>query len=165
MTQKDVKKTRNIGIVGHGGAGKTSLVEHWLFETGAMTRLGRIEDKNTVSDFLDEERERGNSISLSLVHVKHRDHLIQIIDTPGYADFIGEVVAAVPVVEAEDRGSPAWKAGLRPGDIILEVNGEAISNKDDTQLVLGTMPVGTVVTMVVDRAGEEKTITFTPEAK
>jgi elongation factor G len=100
MTQKDVKKTRNIGIVGHGGAGKTSLVEHWLFETGAMTRLGRIEDKNTVSDFLDEERERGNSISLSLVHVKHRDHLIQIIDTPGYADFIGEVVAAVPVVDS-----------------------------------------------------------------
>ena len=85
--------------------------------------------------------------------------------TPWIVQELGAAVNEGVVVEAEDRSSPAWKAGLRPGDIILEVNGEAISNKDDTQLVLGTMPVGTVVTMVVDRAGEEKTITFTPEAK
>jgi serine protease Do len=85
--------------------------------------------------------------------------------TPWLVQELGAAVKEGVVVEAEDRGSPAWKAGLRPGDIIVEVNGEAISNKDDTELVFGTMPVGTVVTMAVDRAGEEKTITFTPEAK
>ena len=91
---------RNIAVVGHQGAGKTTLVEALAFATGAVSRIGRVEDGNTVSDFDPEERSRGMSVNTSLVSLTHNDLRINLLDTPGYADFIGEVVAANAVADA-----------------------------------------------------------------
>ncbi len=91
---------RNVGVVGHQGAGKTTLVEALGFSTGLTTRLGRVEDRNTISDYDAEEQERGMSISTSLIAMEHDGVQINLLDTPGYADFVGEVVAAMSVVDA-----------------------------------------------------------------
>ena len=94
------EQIRNIAVVGHQGAGKTTLVEALAFATGAVSRIGRVEDGNTVSDFHPEERDRGMSINTSLVSLTRGELRINLLDTPGYADFIGEVVAAVAVADA-----------------------------------------------------------------
>ncbi len=91
---------RNVALVGHQGAGKTSLVEALLFNTGAINRLGRVEEKNTVSDFEEEEKERGLSLSTSLVPCEFNNHKVNILDTPGYTDFQGEVKNAISVADA-----------------------------------------------------------------
>ena len=91
---------RNVGVVGHQGAGKTTLVEALAFATGATTRLGRVEEGNTISDYDPEEQQRGMSISTSLVSLEHNGTQINLLDTPGYADFVGEVVAAMSAVDA-----------------------------------------------------------------
>jgi elongation factor G len=90
---------RNVALVGHGGAGKTSLAEALLHRAGAINRLGRVEDGTTVSDYDPEEQRRGISLSLSLAPFEWRDHKINLIDTPGYADFIGDVAAALRVAD------------------------------------------------------------------
>ncbi|MDP1809203.1 MAG: elongation factor G [Actinomycetota bacterium] len=94
------EKIRNIALVGHGGSGKTTLAEALLFAAGASTRLGRVDDGNTVSDYDPDEIKRKVSISTSLVSCEWQDHKINILDTPGYADFIGEVIAALRVANA-----------------------------------------------------------------
>ena len=91
MKEYTTDKIRNVAFVGHQGCGKTSLVEALLFNTGAINRMGRVEDKNTVSDWDDEERSRGMSINTSLVPIEFNDHKINILDTPGFTDFQGEV--------------------------------------------------------------------------
>jgi len=93
-------KLRNVAFVGHQDAGKTSLVEALLFNTGATTRLGRIEEKNTVSDYEEDERERSMSISTSLVPCEYNGYKINVLDTPGYTDFQGEVKNAISVADA-----------------------------------------------------------------
>ena len=100
MREYTTDKLRNVAIVGHQGSGKTTLVEALLFNTGAITRQGRIEDKNTVSDWDDEEKERGLSLSTSLVPVEFEDHKINVLDTPGYTDFQGEVKNAIRVADS-----------------------------------------------------------------
>ncbi|WP_027718333.1 elongation factor G [Desulfovirgula thermocuniculi] len=90
---------RNIGVVAHGGAGKTSLVEAMLFNTGALSRLGRVEDGTTVADYHPEEINRQVTIHTSLVPCEWKNYKLNILDTPGYADFIGEVRAVLRVVE------------------------------------------------------------------
>ncbi len=90
---------RNVAFISHGGAGKTSLAEAMLFNTGVTSRLGRVDDGNTVSDFLPEEIKRKISISSTLIPCEYRDFKINIIDTPGFADFLGEVRAAVRVAD------------------------------------------------------------------
>ena len=90
---------RNIVLLSHGGAGKTSLAESLLLATGAITRMGRIEDGNTASDYEAEEVKRGNSTQMSLIPCLWNDYKINFIDTPGYADFLGEVVAALRVAD------------------------------------------------------------------
>ncbi len=97
MTSFDTKKIKNVAIVGHAGSGKTSFVEAMLFEAGETTRRGTVEDKNTVSDHHALEQERGNSLFSTLMHVTWKDNKINIIDTPGYDDFIGEVVSSLRV--------------------------------------------------------------------
>jgi elongation factor G len=92
-------RIRNIGLFSHGGAGKTSLSEAMLFTTGAVTRLGRVEDGNTVSDWDPDEAKRGMSISTSVIPIEWSDHKLNILDTPGYADFVGDVKAAAVVVD------------------------------------------------------------------
>ncbi len=90
---------RNVAFVGHNGAGKTTLVEALLFATGALTRQGRVEDGTTVSDFEPEEVKNQMSLSLSLVPCAVGDVKLNLVDTPGYADFFGEVRAACSVVD------------------------------------------------------------------
>ena len=90
---------RNVGLFGHQGTGKTSLAEALVFLSGVTTRMGRIEDGNTVADFEPEEIKKALSVSLSLVPIEWQGHKVNIIDVPGYADFIGEAQAALRVVD------------------------------------------------------------------
>jgi elongation factor G len=90
---------RNVALVGHGGAGKTSLAEALLHRSGATNRLGRVEDGTTVCDFDPEEQRRGISLSLAVAPFEWRDHKINLIDAPGYADFMGDVAAALRVAD------------------------------------------------------------------
>ncbi len=90
---------RNVALVSHGGGGKTSLGEAFLFHTGAINRMGKVEEGNTVSDFEDEEIRRKLSLSTSLLPLEYKDHKINLLDTPGYTDFIGEVISALRVAD------------------------------------------------------------------
>jgi len=88
---------RNIALVSHSSAGKTMLAEAFLHVTGATTRLGKIEDGTTVADFEDEEIRRGISLSTAVIPIEYKDHKINFLDTPGYTDFIGEMISALRV--------------------------------------------------------------------
>ena len=85
------ENVRNVVLISHEGAGKTSLVEAALFDTGAIGRLGKVDEGTTVSDFEPDERERKISIGTAVVPVEWRECKINILDTPGYQDFIGEL--------------------------------------------------------------------------
>lgn len=91
---------RNIAVAGHQGSGKTSLVEAMLFDTGAIDRLGRVDDGSAKTDFDPEEQRRQISINLALAPVEWRDHKINLLDAPGYLDFLGEVGSAMRVADA-----------------------------------------------------------------
>jgi elongation factor G len=88
---------RNIALISHGGAGKTSLGEALLYFTKAINRMGKVEEGNTVSDFEEEEIRRTLSLSTAVLPVEYKDHKINILDTPGFADFLGEVISALRV--------------------------------------------------------------------
>ncbi|MCK4294752.1 MAG: elongation factor G [Planctomycetes bacterium] len=90
---------RNIVLLGHGGSGKTSLAEAILHKTGATNRLGSVDEGSTISDYYDEEKEHQHSIQSSILHAEHAGKLINIIDTPGYPDFIGPAIKAIPAAE------------------------------------------------------------------
>ncbi|MDE7211063.1 MAG: GTP-binding protein, partial [Lachnospiraceae bacterium] len=94
------EKIRNVAVLGHGGAGKTTLVEAMAYTTGIVTRQGRIEDGSTISDYDKEETKRQFSISTSLVPIVWEDTKINFLDTPGYFDFVGEVEEAVSACDA-----------------------------------------------------------------
>ena len=93
------EKIRNVALVGHTGAGKTTLAEALLFRAGTINRLGTVEAGNTVTDYDPEEQDRGFSLTLALAPFEWRGHKINLIDTPGYADFAGDVHAALRVVD------------------------------------------------------------------
>ena len=93
------KDIRNVVLLGHSGSGKTTFAETMLFESGAIKRRGSVEAKNTTSDYTSIEQDRGNSIFSTLMHVKWRGNKINIIDTPGFDDFIGEVVSSLKVAD------------------------------------------------------------------
>ncbi|HEX3325738.1 MAG TPA: elongation factor G [Actinomycetota bacterium] len=99
MKSYPTENIRNIVLVGHGGSGKTSLAEALLFRSGATTRMGKIQDGNTVCDFDEEEIRKGISISTALAPIEWDDHKINVLDTPGYADFVGEMRAAMRVAD------------------------------------------------------------------
>ncbi|MFI5045606.1 MAG: elongation factor G [Acidimicrobiia bacterium] len=90
---------RNVALVGHGGAGKTSLAEALLFTSGTIGRLGRVEDGGTVTDFDPEEARRGISVSMAMAPFVLEGTKVNVIDTPGYADFVGDVAAALRVAD------------------------------------------------------------------
>lgn len=92
-------KIRNVALVGHGGAGKTTLTEALLFCSGAINRMGRVEDGTTVSDFDPEEQRRHISVSMALAPFEVDGHKVNLVDTPGYADFVGDVAAALRAVD------------------------------------------------------------------
>ena len=91
---------RNVVLLGHGGSGKTSLAEAMVYVSGATSRMGKIADGNTISDFDKEEQKREFSISTSLVPIEWEKAKINILDTPGYFDFVGEVEEAVSAADA-----------------------------------------------------------------
>lgn len=92
-------KIRNLAVVGHRGCGKTTLVEAMLFATGAIKRRGSVEDKTATTDFEPEEREGGLSIHPALANCRHEGVKLNLIDTPGYAEFVGQVVPCLWVTE------------------------------------------------------------------
>ena len=100
MKQYTPDRIRNVGLFSHGGAGKTSLAEAILFDTKAITRLGRVEDGNTVCDFDPDEIKRHISVNAAIAPVEWRDSKINVVDAPGYADFLGDMKSALRVVDA-----------------------------------------------------------------
>lgn len=100
MASYTVEQLRNVALIGHGGAGKTSLAEAMLYVSGGTTRLGRVEDGTTVSDYDPEEIRRKISVNLSLIPCEWEGYRINVLDTPGYADFVGEVKCALAAVDA-----------------------------------------------------------------
>ena len=99
MKEYQAEQIRNIGLFSHGGAGKTSLAEAMLFQSGAITRLGRVEEGSTTTDYDPDEIKRRISVSTALAPCEWQGHKLNVLDTPGYADFIGEVVQAMRVVD------------------------------------------------------------------
>jgi elongation factor G len=100
VKQYATDRIRNVAVVGHGGTGKTSLVEALLFAAKAIDRLGRVEDGTTTTDFDPEEIRRRITVNAALAPLEWRDHKINLIDTPGYPDFIGEVAGALRASES-----------------------------------------------------------------
>src|SRR3990172_4012245 len=102
MKEYPAEKIRNVALIGHGSTGKTSLSEALIFVSGGTNRLGKIEDGTTTSDWDPDEQKRGFSLNLSILPVEWGGYKVNILDTPGYMDFMGEV-----------------KCGLRAADVAL----------------------------------------------
>src|SRR3970040_43188 len=94
-----LEKFRNIGIIAHIDAGKTTTTERILFYTGKTHRLGSVDEGNTVTDWMEQERERGITIVSAAVTAEWKDHLVNIIDTPGHIDFTAEVQRSLRVLD------------------------------------------------------------------
>ncbi len=99
MPDFDTAHVKNIVLLGHAGSGKTSLAECMLYEAGLINRRGSVAEKNTTGDYHELEKERGNTIFSKLMHTKWQGYKINIIDTPGYDDFMGEVISALRVAD------------------------------------------------------------------
>jgi elongation factor G len=100
MKDYSITNLRNIALVGHGSAGKTSLAEAMLYDSGAINRMGRVEDGNTVSDFDDEEIRRHISLTTAVAPLEWGNCKLNILDTPGFTDFAGEVKSAIRVADS-----------------------------------------------------------------
>ncbi len=100
MKEYTTEFIRNVALISHSSAGKTMLCEAFLHFTGATTRLGSINDGTTVSDFEEEEIRRGISLSTAVIPVEYKDVKLNFLDTPGYTDFIGEVISALRVADS-----------------------------------------------------------------
>ncbi|MCJ7666978.1 MAG: GTP-binding protein, partial [Anaerolineae bacterium] len=99
MKEYNIDRIRNVVLLSHGGTGKTSLAEAMLYRTGAIKRLGKVDEGTTVSDYDPEEIRRRISVNTSLIPCEWRDHKINVLDTPGYADFVGEMKGATRVAD------------------------------------------------------------------
>ncbi len=138
----DIRDFRNIILLGHGGCGKTTISEVILHTTGATTRLGTVEEKTTVSDYDEDEKERGHSIQASVLHASYKGKTINIIDAPGYPDFIGGALQAIPAADAallvinaasgiEVNTRKFWQAAKDAGKpVIIVINKMAAENAD-----------------------------------
>ena len=126
MKTYDAKDIRNVLLVGHGGSGKTTLLEAMLFASGALTRMGTIEDGNTVSDHDPDEQRRQISVSLAMAPIEWKDTKINILDAPGTADFVGDVRSAIRAADAvivvvsavdgvEVQTEYAWELAVQEG--------------------------------------------------
>ena len=100
MANVPTERIRNIVLLSHSGAGKTILAEAMLHAADVTTRLGTVEDGTTSSDFEAEEQRRGTSVNTAILNTPWRGHKINVIDTPGYADFRGEVMSGIRVADA-----------------------------------------------------------------
>lgn len=99
MKEYNPDAIRNIALVGHGGSGKTTISEYLLYSAGEINRIGTIEEGNTTSDFNPNEIERQISITSTPLHIEWKDHKINLLDTPGYSDFIGQVISSLHVAD------------------------------------------------------------------
>ena len=99
MKNYTIKNLRNIGLIGHGGSGKTSLIEALLFHTGNTDRLGKVEDGTTVTDFDPEEKKRKISLSVAIAPIEFNETKINLVDIPGYFDFSGEMIQGMRAVD------------------------------------------------------------------
>ena len=118
-------RIRNVVLLGHGGSGKTSLVEAMAYLAGLTTRMGTVADKNTISDFDKEETKRQFSIHTSVVAIPWKDNKINVLDTPGYFDFVGEVEEAISAADAAIiviSGKAGIETGTRRAWEICEKN-------------------------------------------
>ena len=120
------ERIRNVGLFGHGGAGKTAVAEALLFNAGKITRIGTVEAGNTVMDYEPEEIDRQNSLGLGIASFMHNGFRVNLIDTPGYADFVGDALAALRAVDlalfvvsavdgVEVQTEILWEAARREG--------------------------------------------------
>lgn len=100
MKDYQTEQLRNLVLLGHGSSGKTSLAEAMLYTSGVINRMGDVEDGTTVADYDEEERRRHISLNLALVPVEWEGHKLNVLDTPGYTDFVGEAKSAVRVADA-----------------------------------------------------------------
>ena len=132
MADFTTEQIRTVALVGHGDSGKTSLAESMLFRAGAISRKGSVNEQSTVSDFETDEKHAGHSIDPCVMHVEWHERLIEIVDTPGYPDYIGAAICGMSAVETAivTVGGPAgvmvntrrvWKeaGGLGCGRIIV----------------------------------------------
>src|ERR671936_1732540 len=99
MAKYKVEDIRNIALVGHGAAGKTSLADALLFKAGAVTRRGSVDDGTSVSDTDDEEHKRHFSIDTSVLHADYDGKYLEILDAPGYPDFVGAALESLNAAE------------------------------------------------------------------
>lgn len=116
MVNISAENIHNVLLMGHGGSGKTMLCESMLYASGHTTRIGKVEDGTTVSDYEPEEQKRQTSVQTSILPALWKDHKINLIDTPGYADFRGEVVSGIRVAESAILVISA-AAGIETGTI------------------------------------------------
>lgn len=167
MKEYHTKQLRNVVLLGHGSAGKTSLAEALAFTTGAVNRMGEVEKGTTIADFSEEEIERHISLSLALVPVEWKNCKINVLDTPGYTDFVGEVKSAsrvadlalivVDAVSGVEVGTElVWKFAdqqelprmvvinkLDRENASVERTLEALEETFDQNFVLVQLPIGT----------------------
>ncbi|MFQ5732440.1 MAG: elongation factor G [Planctomycetaceae bacterium] len=147
MAKHTVEDVRNIALVGHGAVGKTTLADYMLFKAGVNTRAGSIDEKSSLLDTDDDEKERGHSITSSVCHFEHNGKRFNLIDTPGYPEFIGGAIGALRAVETAvitvGAGSGievnTRRTFARAGDVgvgrIVLVNKCDMENVDFPQLV------------------------------
>ena len=153
MADHTTADLRNFAIAGHGSSGKTTLAEAILFKAGATSRFGKPEEGSSIADADADERERQFTIYSSILHAKHAGKLLQIIDTPGYDDFFGEVAGSLPAVEtaliavSADTGIQvntrrAWKAaealGLARAVVVTKMNAENAKFADVLESIQST---------------------------
>ena len=94
------KSIKNIGLFGHASCGKTTIADAMLFITGANTRFGKVSDKTSVFDYDPEEIDKLCSLNLALASFEYKDTTINLIDTPGYSDFLGEAMSGIEAVDS-----------------------------------------------------------------
>ncbi|MGR3294975.1 MAG: GTP-binding protein, partial [Candidatus Bathyanammoxibius sp.] len=99
MATHRTKDIRNVAFIGHGASGKTSLVEAMLFRCGVTSRLGSVDDGTSIADFEPDEKEKKHTIDTALLPCEWRGKAINILDTPGYPDFIAQTIGALSAVE------------------------------------------------------------------
>jgi len=164
MKVYDADHIRNIALVGHQGSGKTMLAEAMLLETGAIQRMGTIEEGNTISDYHPSEQEREMSVFASLLHVEYGGNKINVVDTPGYPDFVGEVAASLHVVdsalfvinagEGVQVGTElAWRAAVKESTPSMFVINQLDKDKTDFR---------NLIEQIQDRFGRGATVVQLP---